>query len=118
MEIWRGGEAWSLRREVSSFSCEEGDVDVIACGNLAHEVRETEVEVLGQGIEFLGEVESDDGDLAAGLEGYLVVRCGHAGSDLGSSDGDGWFGFRLETGGVKFEKFWRRACLNSYVHEG
>ena len=62
MQRRKGG----LRREVATFARENGNVDIIPPGYLAHETGQPVVKILGKGIEFLGHVESNDGNFALG----------------------------------------------------
>ncbi len=75
-----------LRREEAAFGGDYGDEDAIVGGDLAHELGDAEVVVLGHGIELLGEVQSDDGDLATGLVEDRFLRSCDAGHDWGSLD--------------------------------
>ena len=67
----------NLRGEVAAFACQDGDVDVLTPGNFAEKASQAVIEVLGEGIEFMREVESDDSNLALGCQGYLLATCRH-----------------------------------------
>ena len=72
-----------LRAEEAAFGCEDCHEDLVHLGHLAHELRQAEVQFLGHGIELLLVAESDDGDLAANLEGHggFWVDGGHCGCE-------------------------------------
>lgn len=80
-----GRGARHLRREIPPFARQDRDVDVFSGGDLTHHACEPVVQVLGQGVEFLGEVERDDGDDAADFEEDFIVRGGrrHCRGDFG-----------------------------------
>lgn len=64
----------NVRREITTSAREDGDVDVVARGDLTHQAAEAVVELLGEGIEFLGLIEGDDGDFALGRECDCLLR--------------------------------------------
>ena len=62
-----------LRGEEAPFASEDGDVDVIAGGDPPHQLGQTVIEVLIQGIEFPWVVDRNDGNLPLCLElDYLL----------------------------------------------
>lgn len=67
----------SLRGEVAAFAGEDGDVDVFALGYLAHATGEEVVEVLGEGIELVWEVEGNDCNFALSGQGDLFFWTRH-----------------------------------------
>ena len=75
-------EAFALRGEIAAFAGEDGDVDIVAGGDLAHQGREAVVEVQAEGIELLGEIEGYKGDFALCGQDDLLFRGGHGGSSL------------------------------------
>jgi len=70
-----------LRAEEATLACEDRNKHIIAFGDLAHELGQAEVAVLGHGIELLLQVEGDDGHPAAVLNGHrrLWVSARHGG---------------------------------------
>jgi len=70
-----------LRAEEPSLSGEDCDEDLVHLRNLAEELGEAEVGVLGHCVEFLLIAEGDDGDSAAHLEGndLLGIEARHGG---------------------------------------
>lgn len=58
-----------LRREISAFSCQDSDEDVIAAGDLTHKAGDPVVKILGKCIELLGDIESDNGNFALSGQG-------------------------------------------------
>lgn len=59
--------------EVAACARQDGDEDVVEFGYLAQQECETVVEILGQSAEFVGDVDSDVGDLAVGVQGDTRV---------------------------------------------
>lgn len=56
------------RAEVAAFARQNGNVDIIALGDLLHGEGKLVVGCSVEGVEFLGCIERDDGDFAAVLE--------------------------------------------------
>lgn len=50
-----------LRRKEAACSCQDGDEDVIALGDLSHLLAQFPVVITTQSVELLGPVEGDDG---------------------------------------------------------
>ena len=67
------------RREVSPFTSKEGDVDVVALGDVGEREGELEVAVLVEGVEFLGGVERDNGDAVGAVVDEDGGLGGHGG---------------------------------------
>lgn len=76
----------NLRREIAASARQDGDVDVVTGGDFAHQAAEAVVVVLGEGIELLGLIESDDGDFPLSGKGDCILECSHcSGVDPGLS---------------------------------
>ena len=63
------GKRSVLRAEETAGAGDEGDGDVLHVGDGEEEFRDVVVVILGEGIELLGEVERDDGDVVTLCEG-------------------------------------------------
>lgn len=71
-----GGFVVYSRGEKAAVACKDCDGDVVACGDLVQQDRDSIIVVLGESIELLGEVEGDYRDGAAGAEGYCLLDFG------------------------------------------
>ena len=65
-----------LRREVSAIAGQDGNVNVFASGDLAHETGQAVVEVRREGVEFLLVVQGYDGEFTARGKGDLLIHGG------------------------------------------
>lgn len=67
----------NIRREETSFSCQDCDVDVVHGGNLLHQFSKAEVVVSIECIELLWDVKGDDGGVTACLQCDLLLDLRH-----------------------------------------
>jgi len=63
--VWCGVEDVYARGKESAFACQDGDEDFVVLGDFVHGARELVVCFAAEGVEFRGDVEGDDCELAA-----------------------------------------------------
>ena len=68
------------RRKEAPFPSQDGDRNVITPCRFAHQAGEAVVEVLGEGIELLLDIQRDNCKLALGVPSDLLLRGRHSGA--------------------------------------
>jgi hypothetical protein len=71
----RGGQ--NVRGKVTAFACQDSDEDIIHNRNFLHQFGKAEVMISIECIQLLWQIERDDGDMASGLQGDVLLDLRH-----------------------------------------
>lgn len=76
--VWCGGQDVYVRGKESPLACQDGDEDFVVLGDFVHGARELVVCFAAESVEFRGDIEGDDGELAAVFDedGFFLGRHG------------------------------------------